>query len=156
MQVDLFGETTGFQIEGSQQYPSAFGTVLSLCIFALVLIYGSNKTSIFLEKSDNTFQEIVKRNELNSTREYSFEEINLYPGLYLIDSRNSQIVSEDDMLGYFTLSANLIKYTTSEGIGWTEAPMSVCTHEYLDTLQVDYDERLFFEYLIQERSFFCI
>ena len=44
MYVDLFGESIGFQIEGSSSYPSVCGTVLSLFIFAFVVIYVNKKT----------------------------------------------------------------------------------------------------------------
>lgn len=154
MQLDLFGETTGFTIEGSKQYPSIFGTVLSLMIFTLVIIYGQNKVTVFYKKGDNSFQEIVNRNELDPTRVYSNDDINLNPSLFILEPFGANVLSEDDILGYFTLSATVGTWDQESGYSTIETPMTACPHGYLE--QVEGNNKLQLEHLIEERSLFCI
>ena len=44
--ADLFGETVSFKIKDRERFPSVFGTLVSLTIFAFMLMYGLKKFTV--------------------------------------------------------------------------------------------------------------
>ena len=56
LQVDLFGETASFQIEGKSYYGSIHGAIISIGILATVIAYGLNKYNIMLDFGETSHQ----------------------------------------------------------------------------------------------------
>ena len=44
--ADLFGEKVSFKIANRRTFPSVFGTLVSLAIFAFMLMYGLQKFTV--------------------------------------------------------------------------------------------------------------
>ena len=52
MGLDLFGESIGFNIDGSERSSSCVGSLISLVIYILVFVYGIQKFITLLEYGD--------------------------------------------------------------------------------------------------------
>ena len=55
MSLDMYGESLTFTINGSNTYPSIYGALISLAIFALVLPYGAHKFKTMWNFDDTTY-----------------------------------------------------------------------------------------------------
>ena len=55
MQMDKYGEEVSFTINGYSKYPSIFGMMISIAIFATVLRYGLAKYMTMEEYGDTIF-----------------------------------------------------------------------------------------------------
>ena len=52
LRVDIFGETVGFSIDGSNSRRSILGALLSLAIFATVMTYATKKFGVMINRDD--------------------------------------------------------------------------------------------------------
>ena len=73
--VDAFGEGVGFTIGGEGTHKTCLGTLITILVYAIVLIYGTNKFHKFKERADTTYQTKFHRDGLSATEEFTFEEI---------------------------------------------------------------------------------
>lgn len=55
MQVDRYGETVSFTIQGKSSYPGCFSMIVSLIIFGTVLYYGHAKYEKMMNLDDTDF-----------------------------------------------------------------------------------------------------
>ena len=53
--ADRFGETMSFTVADRKSFPSVFGTLVSLTIFAYMLMYGFKKFTVMQTYSDTKF-----------------------------------------------------------------------------------------------------
>ena len=71
LNIDIFGETKGFEIQGQSHFPSVLGALMTLLITMFVLMYTSEKMQVMFGKDDNSFQQVVKRLSIDRTRNYT-------------------------------------------------------------------------------------
>ena len=73
-QVDMFGEAATFTIDGEATYNGVFGSLISVLITVIVMVYGLKRGIIVYTYGDTTFQTSVEQGNLNQTKIFSFEE----------------------------------------------------------------------------------
>ena len=80
-QVDMFGEAATFIIDGQATYNGVFGSILSVLITLIVMVYGLKRGILVYTYGDTTFQTSVEQNNLNQTKIFSFDETHFNLGI---------------------------------------------------------------------------
>ena len=73
--LDLFGSTIGFQIRGNEAYNTIPGALISLIIYVIVLIYGTNKFFKMYNNLDTNFMQETKAGHIEMNRNFTFGEM---------------------------------------------------------------------------------
>ena len=71
VKFDCFGETIGFNIKGQKSYGTVFGSLLSILISALTMVYAWSKFFHMQNYDDTQYQQKINQNWLDQNREYS-------------------------------------------------------------------------------------
>ena len=68
--IDKFGSGINFNIAGKDHYQTKVGSLITLSIYIIVLIYGSQKFTKVVNRSDTSFQKRV--DEINQRQDNTF------------------------------------------------------------------------------------
>ena len=74
--IDFLGEEIGFKIEGSNQYNSILGTVISLIVISFVLRFTIIKYTIMTNVEDTSHQTTKINNDINISQTFGADKTN--------------------------------------------------------------------------------
>ena len=137
LNIDIFAESKSFAIQGRSHYPSVLGALLTVTIFLVVLVYGTNKIIVMHERDDNTFQEVTKRLSLDRDKTFKQEDMDMSFALYMVDYRTGKLMSKEDTKGYYEdWSALLLGFDafSFEVTNYVPLPLTTCSADYIDKL----------------------
>lgn len=106
-------------------------------IFIILLIYGTNKVKVMLEKGDDTVQEVVKRMRLDRNKTFSQEEMGISFAIYMVDFSTGRIMTKEDTEGYYEdWSAQLLGFDafSFEVTNYVDLPFETCPAEFVKEL----------------------
>ena len=77
--LDIYGDRRAFTLKGNESYHTCTGRVFTTITLILVLLYGTVKLRDLLAHEDSSFQTFKEYDVVNSTQEFTFEELGYNP-----------------------------------------------------------------------------
>ena len=63
--IDMFGQGIKFTVKGQETYKTCSGAILTLLIYVIVLVYGSNRFQKFYQRQDTSHQQTRIQNRFD-------------------------------------------------------------------------------------------
>ena len=108
-QLDQFGDSVGFTVKkGQSTYTTWAGAVVSLIIFALITLYGSQGFIVFIKRDDTKYETYSIAHENFKDSVYKGKDINFNVAFTVwgSDSQgNFKEFTEEELDGYFEFQA---------------------------------------------------
>ena len=101
-QIDIFGETASFDIQGHSSVKGVFGALLSLGIAIVILSYGVNKFMILQAYGGTDYQTVTNQNSLDPTVYYHQNETKTDIVIGLLNVMTGESIAQEDYEGYFS------------------------------------------------------
>ena len=73
--LDAFGRGFSFTIKGREKFGTLIGTVLTLAIYAVILVYAHMKMTKLIDRLDTVHQTTINENEIQPDDKFTFEEL---------------------------------------------------------------------------------
>ena len=74
-QIDIFGTTKGFLIEGADKHKTKIGGCLSLIVYVLFLVYSGVRARDFVNRGDTVYRSRVVENTLDTEKVFTNEDL---------------------------------------------------------------------------------
>ena len=74
-QLDHFGEGVKFTVKGQEAYKTFLGATITLLIYLVVMVYGSNKFNKLYHRSDTSYQQVTLESSIDVEQRFSMKEL---------------------------------------------------------------------------------
>ena len=128
----MFSEAATFTIDGQATYNGVFGSVLSVLITVLVMVYGLKRGILIYTYGDTTFQTSVERSNLNQTKIFSYDDTHFNIAIGIANEKG-EVVPYEEYKRY--ISFETFSYTLSDNTvdSWLIEPIALTPCDQIDT-----------------------